>query len=134
MEPSVVVVLSLLLCSEQVLSIKAHGIIDPYKNSPRGEEAYYDLDQWITMDGDQKVGRLPVKRDEATGIPYGTWRIGNANRDNSLAQTGMNRLNMDTANSKLAKRPFSSLGPSGRLGERRRRAEYFLNHLARMNK
>ena len=58
MERSVVVVLSLLLCSEQVLSSKAHGIIDPYQNLLRGEEAYYDLGQSITMDGDQKVRQL----------------------------------------------------------------------------
>ena len=51
----VVVVLSLLLCSEQVLSFNAHGIIDPYENLLRGEEAYYDLGKRITVDDDQKV-------------------------------------------------------------------------------
>ena len=55
---AVVVVLSLLLCSEQVLSFNAHGIIDPYENLLRGEEAYYDLGKRITMDGDQKVCQL----------------------------------------------------------------------------
>jgi len=133
----VVVVLSLLLCSEQVLSFNAHGIIDPYENLLRGEEAYYDLGKRITMDGDQKVGIQPVKGDEATGTPYGLYGLRNAKRGGgfrSLAGNGIDWANMDTANAKLTKRPFSSLGPSGRLGERRRRAEYFLNHLARMNK